>query len=152
MWWAHCSSLQSWWSLPLANIVATGYLSWFWSAHHRGQKCAALASHPACQAWTCIAISCSSLHQHDLALLFSGWQAQPLGAAHLEMSILSSQCFADPDVFSSSSASRSITRLRNHIYFCIWCIMAYFHINSAWALICLKEHLPLQSIFFMCFH
>lgn len=71
----------------------------------------------------------------------------PLEATHLEMPVLSSQCSADPDVFSFLSASRNITRLRNCIYFCIWCIMVSFHISSVWALSCLREHLPLQSSF-----
>lgn len=58
----------------------------------------------------------------------------PLGAAHLEMPVLSSQCSANPDVFSFlSSASRNITRLRNCIYFCIWCIVVSSHTSSVWA-------------------
>lgn len=66
------------------------------------------------------------------------------------MSVLSSQYSADPDIFSLTSGNN--TRLRNCVYFCIWCIVAHFHISSTRALSCLKEHLPLQSSFSACFH
>lgn len=69
----------------------------------------------------------------------------PPRAAHLEKPVLSSQCSADPDIFSILSASRNTTRHRDCIYFCIWYIMVSFHISSVWALRCLKKHLPFQS-------
>ena len=65
-------------TLCLATVVATGYVPWSCFAWHGGQKCAVLASHWACQAATCIIITYSSLHQHDLALLFSGQHAHSL--------------------------------------------------------------------------
>lgn len=139
-------------TLSLVTAVAAGCVPWSCSAWHGGQKRAGLASYRACRAATCIVITYSALHQHDLASLFSGQQTQSLGGSTFRNASSLLSVFCRPRCLLFFICIKKYHKTQELLLFLYLMHRGFFSHKQ-----CLSTELSegassLTKQFFMCFH